>query len=164
MGVQIERTDLPGIGFRDDILTKSGERIGILTYRNGGHDLVMYSADDPDSTAGQVTLTDAESNVLAELLGHAVLLQQLSQVGGGVAGLFTEHLALPSDSQCVGKPLGDTKLRTRTSVSIVAIVRESSVIPSPTPDDILEASDVLVAVGTRKGLDAAVKILANSKS
>lgn len=164
MGVQIERTDLPGIGFRDDILTKSGERVGVLTYRNGGHDLVMYAADDPDACAGQVTLTDAESNVLAELLGHALLLQQLSEVSAGVTGLFTEHIAMPVDSKYVGHELGETKTRTKTGVSIVAIVRGTEVIPSPAPTDILEAADVLVAVGTRKGLDAAVKIIANSKS
>lgn len=164
MGVQIERTDLPGIGFRDDIHTKDGQRIGILTLRTGGHELVMYSADDPDAGVAQVSLTDPESAVLAELLGHALLLHQLAEVGGGVAGLFTEHLAMPADSKYVGETLGSAKVRTKTGVSIVAIVRETEVIPSPVPDDVLEAGDVLVAVGTRDGLDAAVKILANAKA
>lgn len=162
--MRIERTDIPGIGFRDDVVTKAGDRIGVLTNRDGTHELAVYSHEDPDSSAAQVVLTGAESNVLAELLGHAVLLQQLSEVGGGVAGLFTEHLILPADSSFIGHTLGETKTRTKTGVSVVAIVRGSEIVPSPSPQDVLDAGDVLVAVGTRKGLDAAVKILANSKS
>jgi carboxypeptidase C (cathepsin A) len=59
------------------------------------------------------------------------------------------------------RPLGDTKTRTRTHVSIVAIVREKKVIPSPTPAEILRPGDVIVAVGTRDGLDAAGLLMAN---
>jgi TrkA domain protein len=51
-----------------------------------------------------------------------------------------------------------------TSASIVAIVRRAEVLPSPTPDVILEQSDVLVAVGTRKGLDALSKLIARGPS
>jgi TrkA domain protein len=60
--------------------------------------------------------------------------------------------------------MGDTKARTLTSASIVAIVRRADVIPSPTPDAVLEQGDVLVAVGTRKGLDALSKLIARGPS
>jgi TrkA domain protein len=78
-------------------------------------------------------------------------------------GLFTEQMQLPSDSRYLGRPLGDTKARTKTGVSIVAILRGKSVIPSPTPQEILEVDDLIVAVGTREGLDALDKLLAHSQ-
>jgi TrkA domain protein len=57
--------------------------------------------------------------------------------------------------------LGHTRARTRTGVSIVAVLRERNVIPSPGPGFVFEAGDVLVVVGTRTGLDNLTSILAN---
>nr|WP_232842283.1 TrkA C-terminal domain-containing protein [Terrimesophilobacter mesophilus] len=69
---------------------------------------------------------------------------------------------IPNDSVYAGRPLGDTKARTRTGVSIVAIVRDKKVMPSPTPDFPLSAGDALIAVGTRKGLDSLADLIASS--
>lgn len=63
----------------------------------------------------------------------------------------------------MNRPLGDTQARTRTGVSIVAILRGQNVIPSPTPQEVLRDDDVVVAVGTREGLDALDKLLAHSQ-
>jgi TrkA domain protein len=60
----------------------------------------------------------------------------------------------------VGRKLGDTKARTRTSASIVAVLRDREVIPSPGPPFVFEANDVVVAVGTRAGLNGITAILA----
>ena len=57
--------------------------------------------------------------------------------------------------------LGATKARTRTHASIVAIVRDGAIIASPTPAEPLRAGDVIVAVGTREGLDGVARLLAN---
>ena len=42
-----------------------------------------------------------------------------------------------------------------------AIVRDGAIIPSPTPAEPLRAGDVIVAVGTREGLDGVARLLAN---
>ena len=68
-------------------------------------------------------------------------------------------MTLPTGSGWVGRQMGDTKARTLTSSSIVAIARGTQVIASPTPTELLEQGDVIVAVGTRKGLDALAKII-----
>jgi TrkA domain protein len=59
--------------------------------------------------------------------------------------------------------LGDTHARTETGVSIVAIVRGSEVIASPRPSQDLQNQDILVAVGTRPGLDALAEILSKTR-
>lgn len=68
-------------------------------------------------------------------------------------------MQLPADSGFSGRPMGDTRARTLTGTSIVAIARDGQIIPSPGPETILQAGDVIVAVGTRKGLDALVEII-----
>ena len=62
----------------------------------------------------------------------------------------------------MNRKLGDTKARTRTSASIVAVLREGEVIVSPLPSFRFAAGDVVVVVGTRRGLDGVSAILADS--
>ena len=159
MGVQIERLDLPGIGERHDLVTESGRRVSVVNYRDGAHLLACQDADDPDTTSDSIRLSDDEAAVLAEVLGASLSVARLERLGA--PGLFTEHLELPRDSPFRDRPLGDTKARTRTRVSIVAIVRSGEVIPSPTPDEVLRFGDSLVVVGTRSGLDALSRLISH---
>lgn len=160
MSVHIERVDLPGIGVRNDIVTESGRRIAVVSHRAGERDLAFFDADDPDASTDSISLTDDEATALADVLGATLTLSRLSGLGDKTMGLFTEEIALPLDSKFAGRPMGDTRARTLTSASIVAIVRGTDVIPSPTPNVLLEQGDVIVAVGTRKGLDSLSKLIA----
>lgn len=162
MSVRIERIELPGIGFRDDIVTADGRHVGVITYRDGRRDVVLYERNDPDTAIESVTLNAAEADALAELLGQTTLLGQIADLGSGAMGLFTERLVLPSDSRFLEQPLGATQARTKTGVSIVAICRGDQVITSPTPAEVMHAHDVLIAVGTRSGLDALERLLAKN--
>ena len=139
---------------RDAVVTADGRRICVVTHRGGEREVALFGADDPDAPTDSISLTDDEAAALAEVLGASLSLNRLSGLGARDIGLFTEEFTLPTDSGFVGRPMGDTKARTRTGSSIVAIARGTTVIASPTPDVLLERGDVIVAVGTRKGLDA----------
>lgn len=162
MGVRIEKIDLPGIGIRHDIVTKLGRHIGVLNYRDGRRELALYDSEDPDTVLEAVELSTDEADSLADLLGHTALLSQIADLGSGSLGLFTEQMILPTDSRFLDKPLGDTKARTKTGCSIVAILRGESVIPSPEPVEVLLDHDILIAVGTRTGLEKLEQILAQN--
>ncbi|MEO7006033.1 MAG: cation:proton antiporter regulatory subunit [Terrimesophilobacter sp.] len=162
MGVRVEKTDLPGIGVRHDLVTARGRRIGVITYRDGQRELSIFDIEDPDACATSIPMTDGEASTLSDILGASVMLSKLTELTDAAAGLFTEHLLIPTDSTYAGRPLGDTKARTRTGASIVAIVRDKQVIASPTPNELLEAGDSLVGVGTRRGLDALADLIASS--
>lgn len=151
--------DLPGIGVRNDVITAGGRRVSVVSHRTGERDLALFDADDPDASTDSIPLSDDEAAALAELLGASISLSRLSGLGEKAIGLYTEEISVPIDSKFVGRPMGDTKARTLTSSSIVAIARGTEVIPSPTPDVIFERGDVIVAVGTRKGLDKLSKLI-----
>ncbi len=159
MGVRVEKSDLPGLGVRHDLITAKGRRIGVVTFRDGQRELAIFDQDDPDSCVVSIPITDPEASTLSELLGASVVLSKLTELTDEAAGLFTEHLLIPSDSVYAGRPLGDTKARTRTGVSIVAVVRDKKLIPSPTPDFVIEAGDAVIAVGTRRGLDSLSELI-----
>jgi TrkA domain protein len=146
---------------RHDLMTESGRRIGVVSHRNGRRDLVLYDPDDPDASQDDVPLTDDEAEALADILGASLMLGRLSGLQEA-AGLLTEQIWISAGSPYAGRCLGDTKARKRTGASIVAVLRNREVIPSPDPSFRFEAGDVIVVVGTREGLDGLTAILADN--
>src|SRR4051794_25131499 len=158
-----EQTPLPGIGVRHDLITSSGRTVGVVSHRNGRRDLVLYDVDDPDSSLASIPLTDDEAEALADVLGASLMLGQLAGLRQQAAGLLTEQIAIPAGSAFVGRRLGDTNARTRTSASIVAVLRDREGIASPGPSFQFKANDVVVTVGTREGVDGVSAILAGDE-
>ncbi|MDN5857387.1 MAG: cation:proton antiporter regulatory subunit [Pseudonocardia sp.] len=158
--MNVEVTPLPGIGVRKDFAIRGGRRIGVISHRDGKIELIVSKSDDPDACMAEIPLTADEAGALANLLGAPQLISQLADEHVDLPGIHTRGLPLSSGSPYDGRTLGDTALRTRTSVSVVAVMRAGQVHPSPAPDFTLTAGDILVTVGTSEGLDNAIKILA----
>ena len=157
--MNVDVTPLPGIGVRKDFALRDGRRVGVVTQRDGKLALIVSKADDPDATLAELPLSVEEAGALANLLGAPQLVAQLREEQGDLPGLHTGRLTIATSSPYDGRTLGATALRTRTKASVVAVMRAGQVHPSPTPDFTLTAGDLLVAVGTAEGLDAAAKIL-----
>jgi TrkA domain protein len=157
--VNVEVTPLPGIGVRKDFAIRAGRRIGVVTHRDGQIELIVSKPDDPDAALASLPLTMEEASALANLLGAPQLVAQLTEEHRDMPGIHTRQLPINAGCPFDGRTLGDTALRTRTGVSVVAVMRAGQVHASPTPDFTLTAGDLLVTVGTSEGLDNAVKIL-----
>ncbi len=157
--VEVERTALPGIGVRYELLTTEGRRIAVISYRNGRREFAVYDTEDPDACCEVLALTDEESDALAELLGAPHIVERLADMQRDLGGLETAELVVEAGSPFDGRSLGDTKARTRTGASIVAIVRGGRVIASPRPDFVFEPSDLVIVVGTSAAVLAVAHIL-----
>lgn len=83
-------------------------------------------------------------------------LDELSQL---LVGTTTDTLLLLDGSPAVGKSLEGLELRSRSGVTVIAVVREGKSIPNPGPDFVFAAGDVLVLLGSHKALDEAVQVL-----
>jgi TrkA domain protein len=159
--VDVEEIALPGIGLRYDFDTRSGRRVGVICHRTGRRDLVLYDRDDPDSSREVLQLTGAEGDVLAELLGAPRIVERLADLHKEIEGLISEQTLVQPGSPYDGRTLGDTRARTRTAASIVAVVRGSQVHASPRPEFGFRAGDIVVVVGTREGAAAVADLLVN---
>jgi TrkA domain protein len=157
--VNVEVTPLPGIGTRQDFVSRGGRRLGVITYRDGRVELIVSREDDPDACTASIPLTVDEAGALANLLGAPQLVSQLRKENDGLAGVHTKQLQLSHSSPYDGRTLGDTALRTRTAVSVVAVVRAGTVHPSPRPDFMLGGGDSLITIGTPEGLAKAADVL-----
>ncbi|MFC4002434.1 cation:proton antiporter regulatory subunit [Prauserella oleivorans] len=157
--MNVEVTPLPGIGVRKDFALDNGRRVGVVTHRDGKIELIVSKSDDPDACVASLPLTADEAGALANLLGAPQLVAQLTEEHRELPGISTKQLPIKSGSPFDGRTLADTAIRSRTGVSVVAVMRAGQVHPSPSPDFTFTAGDLLVAVGTSEGLDATAKIL-----
>jgi TrkA domain protein len=157
--VDVEVTPLPGIGTRQDFMIRSGRRIGVITYRDGKFELIISKQDDADACSASIPLSPEEASTLAGLLGAPHLVAQLEEQNREVAGVSTKQFPIVPGSAFDGRTLGETALRTRTGVSVVAVVRAGTVHPSPRPDFRFAGGDHVVVVGTPDGLFAAADVL-----
>jgi TrkA domain protein len=151
--VDLEETMLPGVGVRYELRTRAGERVGIVVQREGGAELAVYDRRDPDRARSVLRLDAEEVDAVADVLGAPRLAQRFADLSKEVPGLESGRFPIPEGSPFAGHPLGDTRARTLTGCSIVAVVRDTDVVPSPGPEDVLQPGDVLVAIGSRSGLE-----------
>jgi TrkA domain protein len=151
--VDLEETLLPGVGVRYELRIASGELLAIVVPRDGGAEISVYDDRDPDRARGVFRLSPEEADAVAEVLGAPRLTQRFADLSREVPGLQSGRFPIPPGSPFADRPLGDTRARTLTGCSIVAIVRDTDVVPSPGPQDLLQPGDVLVAIGSGPGLE-----------
>jgi TrkA domain protein len=155
----ITQTRLPGVGVRYDVPLESGARLGVLAHRTGRRELFLYRARDPDAVAAEVVLTPEEGKVVADLLGGTELVESLSRLQQQVEGLAIDWIELPPTSRFVDRTIADAEVRSRTGVSIVAVIRDDEAHPAPGPDFRFAAGDTAVVVGTPVGIATATSLL-----
>lgn len=155
---EIHETELPGIGVRQEFSTAGGSRLGVLTTRSGRRELLLYDDDDPDSCRAVVHLEREDSVVLADLLGSSHVADPAASLQR-LEGLAIDWLTVQDSSPLAGRTIADAKVRKTTGASIVAIIKGSSTNAAPGPDDVLEAGQVLVTVGTPEAVESLQALL-----
>lgn len=150
---------LPGVGVQYEFVTASGTRVAIVARRDGRFEFVRYDAADPDAAEQVALLTREEADTVAEILGAPRITERFADLTREVPGLASATVDVRTGSPYADRPLGDTRARTRTGASVVAIVRGDDVIASPTPDEVLRSGDSLVVVGTDTGITGVREIL-----
>ena len=156
---EIHEVKLPGVGIRYEFTTSEGNRIGVISHRTGLREVYVSRADDPDEFKRVLGLSPDDARTLAELLGATRVAQQLAELQQRLEGLVIDWLPVAADSAYRGRTIGDARIRTRTGVSVVAIVRGEDALPAPGPDEILTKDDYLVVVGTARGVEQVVELL-----
>lgn len=74
----IDETPLPGIGIRRDFATLTGARIGVITYRDGQRELLVFDERDGDECRASITLSQQDSRTLADPIGGSQISEHLA--------------------------------------------------------------------------------------
>jgi TrkA domain protein len=151
--MDVKETLLPGVGLRYEFNNADGERLSVIAHRKGDFEVFLCTTPaDPDKARKLFRLSEREADALAQILGAPRMVESYADLTKEVPGLSAGQVPVPPTSRYASRPLGDTKARTLTGASIVAIVRGDQVMASPGPDEFIEPHDVLVVIGTDDGI------------
>jgi TrkA domain protein len=157
--MEVFETPLPGIGVRHEFTTKSGERVGVVTRRDGRREVLLYDRWDPDSCRDTVELTPEEAATMVELLGGSRVTERLEDLRLDVEGLSIQWVTIEPGEGLDGQTIADGQIRTRTGASVVAVIRGEQSIPGPGPDFQFRAGDVVLLMGSDPAVEAAERSL-----
>jgi len=157
----VRETKLPGVGVRHEFNTSEGATVAVIVHHDGRREILAYDEDDPDAAASLLSLSVADTQTMAEILGVSQVSETVAEVRQEIDALTIEWIDLPPDSEFIGLSIGSGRLRTRTGASIVAVIRDGQPVPSPEAHFVLQVHDIVVAVGPSDGLTSLRHILAD---
>jgi TrkA domain protein len=157
--MEIYETRLPGVGTRYEFTAEGGDHVGVVVRRDGKRDIAMYDRHDPDTSIGTLELSEGDAAKMAELLGGTVITTRLDELKLQVEGLAIGWVAMPSAGGLTGSALGEGQIRTKTSASVVAVIRSERGIAGPGPEFVFEPGDTVLVMGGDDAVDLASKIL-----
>jgi len=158
----IRETDLPGIGRKFVIETRSGDKMVVVVHDDGRRAIYHFDQEDPDEPVSMVTLEDAEARQVASIVGGlAYQPKSLADVDLDVNDLMIKWYKLSPNSPGVGKRIGEMQVRQTTGAMIIAILGEdrSSKRINPGPEEVLSAGQTLVVVGERHQVKALERLI-----
>jgi K+:H+ antiporter subunit KhtT len=159
---QVEQTPIPGVGVRYDFATREGHRVGVVRRPGGRREIHVGNAADPDAPRLCVPLGDDEVHTLVEALGGLQVTESLARLQQYIAGIEIDWLQVGAASPVAGSSIAGAGIRTRSGVSVVAVLRGSATHPAPGPEFRIQVGDTLVVVGTPEGIAAATGVVRGS--
>lgn len=82
---------------------------------------------------------------------------ELIDIAEALGSAATETFIMPSDSPAAGKTIGQLKLRTKTGVSVIAVIHDGHTEINPGPETKIDVDDVLVLLGTTDKIHQAIE-------
>ena len=148
MPVDLRETRLPGVGVKYAFQTADGARLSVILHNDGQREIYYYAREDDDEPAAVIELHDDEARQLGAIVGGAYERPRIvEELELALGELHIEWLPVPDTSPAIGLSLADAKLRARTGVTVIAILREPEPVSGAQPEDVIQHGDTLVGVG-----------------
>lgn len=158
----VYESDLPGVGKKFEVELGDDERLVIVTHNTGKREVFLKPADGSDSNK-LFELPDRLARTVGTILEGAYFQPvQTERVQTMLAeGTFIEWYNVDDGAELAGQTLADAQVRERTGVSIVAIQRDDTLVPSPSPDTVIEVGNTLVVIGSKEDVNRFESLITN---
>lgn len=147
----IRESELPGIGKKFLIQTRSGDKLAVIIHNDGRREMYHFEDDDPEETLSQISLDDDEARQIAAIVGGMVYKpKELETIEVSLQDLIIEWIRVEPHYQGADKSIEELEIRKRTGASILAIVNRHHQKINPGPEHILSVGSTLVLAGERQ--------------
>jgi TrkA domain protein len=148
MTVDLRETRLPGIGVKYTFRTATGGRLAVILHNDGQREIYFYRRADDAEPSAVIELHDDEARQLGAVIGGAYERPKIVEdLELALGELQIEWIPVPDSSPAIGLTLADARLRARTGVTVIAILREPEPVSGAQPEDVVQRGDTLVGVG-----------------
>jgi TrkA domain protein len=152
--LKIKIADLPGIGKKLTFLPADASKIVLVIHHTGKREMYFFQDADDDEADFSINLTAEETREMgAQLLGATYQPTDIDKMKLFKKQIVMEWVEVKGDSPLVGKTIGESRIRTKTGVSIIGIIRGEEVVASPGIDVVIQSGDTLMAVGKSEQID-----------
>jgi TrkA domain protein len=157
----IAESNLPGVGRKFQVETTSGDRLTIVIHDDGTRELYHFMHRDPNRVASVVTLSDAEARQVAGIIGGLTYVPKaLPSTELILDDLVLEWVTIQPAAACIGKSIGELRVRAATGASIVSIIEADRIKRvNPEAQTVLNEGATLILAGDRKAINAAKTLL-----
>jgi len=147
----IRESELPGIGKKFLIQTRSGDKLAVIIHNDGRREMYHFEDDNPEETLSQISLDDDEARQIAAIVGGMVYKpKELETIEVSLQDLIIEWIRVEPHYQGADKSIEELEIRKRTGASILAIVNRNHQKINPGPEHILSVGSTLVLAGERQ--------------
>lgn len=147
----ISESELPGVGTKFEIDIGEERQLVVIVHNGGKREIYLREQADADSEK-LLELSDETARKVGSILEGAhfqpIPTENVETMLSEDATL--EWYTIDEDSELVGQTLGEAEIGERTGVSVLAIQRSETTIPSPEADTRIKADDRLVVNGSQK--------------
>ncbi|MGI9602068.1 MAG: cation:proton antiporter regulatory subunit, partial [Acidimicrobiales bacterium] len=112
-----------------------------------------------DSVVESVDLGVEEARTLAAVLTDLGFSRTRGSMGAVIDGrMAVDWVAVPDGFEA--RTIEDLAIRSQTGASVVAVIRDGDVDPTPQPGRVIESRDTVVVIGTPDAIEGVFNLLA----
>jgi TrkA domain protein len=146
----VYETDLPGVGRKFDLELADDSLASVVVHHDGRCEL--YRRPNREANGEKLlNLAGDEANKLGSILEGAYFESvNVDELTVPLGNAIIEWIDISADSPIAGQTLEESKIKSQTGTTVIAVQRDTETVPNPASDFVLNSEDILVAIGTRE--------------